>query len=200
MRRSAEAALAAALLAVGCATAPAPPPRAVLDQARAAASYSGRLRVSVKGQALKGRATALVGFQRPDALRVEVPGPTGLRLVAVTREGAVTAVFPGDRAVFRGAATADAFESLLGLRLTPPEVMDLLVGTAPPRARSYRARWGASLPREVNATLADGTRLELVVEDAEAGAAIPATAFDEPPTLGCRPISASEARGLWSGR
>jgi hypothetical protein len=78
--------------------------------------------------------------------------------------------------------------------------MDLLVGTAPTSVRSYGARWGASLPREVNATLADGTRLKVVVEDAEAGAAIPATAFDEPPTRGCRPISATEARGLWSGR
>ena len=143
---------------------------------------------------------ALVGFRRPDALRLEIPGPTGLRLVAVTREGAVTAVFPGDRVVFRGAATPEAFESLLGLRLSPPEVMDLLVGVAPAHARSYRARWGPSLPREVSATLADGTRLEVAVEDAEAGAALPAAAFDEPPTRGCRPISATEASGLWRGR
>jgi outer membrane lipoprotein-sorting protein len=200
MRRSAETALAAALLAAGCATAPALPPKPILEHAREAASYSGRLRVSVKGKSLKGRATALVGFRRPDALRIEIPGPTGLRLVAVTREGMITAVFPADRVVFRGTATPEAFESLLGLRLSPPEVMDLLVGTAPAQARSYQARWGTSLPRAVEATLADGTRLELVVEDAEAGAAIPPTAFDEPSTRGCRPISASEARGLWSGR
>jgi len=200
MRRSAETALAAALLAAGCATAPAPPPKAILEHARETATYSGRLRVSVKGPALKGRATALVGFRRPDALRVEIPGPTGLRLVAVTREGMITAVFPADRVVFRGAATPEAFESLLGLRLSPPDLMDLLVGSQPPPVRSYRARWGPSLPREVDATLADGTRLGVVVEDAEAGAAIPPTAFDEPPTRGCRPVSASEARGLWSGR
>jgi hypothetical protein len=200
MRRSAETALAAALLAAGCATAPTPPPRAILEHARETASYSGRLRVSVKGKSLKGRATALVGFRRPDALRIEIPGPAGLRLVAVTREGAITAVFPADHVVFRGVATPEVLESLLGLRLSPPDVMDLLVGTAPASARSYRARWGASLPRELEATLADGTRLGVVVEDAEAGVTIPPAAFDEPSTKGCRPISASEARGLWSGR
>jgi hypothetical protein len=199
MRRSAEIALVSALMAVGCATARLPAPAAV-DEARRTSSYSGRLRVSLKGPGLRGRTEALVGFRRPDALRVEIPGPGGARLVAVTREGAITAVFPGERAVFRGMATREALESLLGVALLPPEVMDLLVGTQPPAARSYSAKWGASLPREIVATLADGTRVNVVVKEAESGAAIPDAAFDEPPTRGCRPITAAEARSLWSGR
>jgi hypothetical protein len=141
-----------------------------------------------------------VAFERPDRLRIEVPGPGGLRLVAVSRAGLLTAVFPGERAVFSAAATAESLESLMGVRLTPAEVMDLLVGAAPPGVRSYQARWGATLPQAVVVVLADGTRLGIDVLEAEGDAVVAPAAFDEPLHAGYRPVAADEARGLWSGR
>jgi hypothetical protein len=194
------AALALSSASFGCATAFPPPPKSLLDAARAKTSYSGSVRVSLRGPAVRARTRALVAFQRPDRLRIEVPGPGGLRLVAVSRAGRLTAVFPAERAVFAAEATAESLESLLGVRLTPSEVMDILVGSPPAGLRSYEARWGRALPRAVVAVLPDGTRLGVDVVDAEADAAVPAAAFEEPPHDGYRPLDAREARSLWSGR
>ena len=41
-------------------------------------------------------------------------------------------------------------------RSLPTELMDLLVGVPSPRLRSYRARWGAAVPKQIEATLPDG--------------------------------------------
>jgi len=189
-----------ALLATGCATASLPPPASTVERARGAASYSASLRVSLKGPALRARARALVAFARPGSLRLEIPGPTGLRLVAVVRDGALAAVFPGERAVYRGSATAADLEALLGVALSPAEVMDLLVGAPSPRLRSYRAVWGSSLPSRIEATLPDGAHLVVAVEDAETGVALDPAAFAEPPHAGYRAVEPSEARGLWGAR
>lgn len=191
--------VAVALTAAGCATAKLPPP-AVAERAAAAASYSARLRVTVKGPDLRARARVLVGFQRPDSLRVEVPGPVGARLVAVTREATLTAVFPGERALYEDSASAAALEALLGVRLTPSEVMDLLVGKAPASVVRYRALWGPALPRKIAATLADGTRLDISVEESEPGPSLPPAAFEAPPHEGYRRVDADEARQLWGTR
>jgi hypothetical protein len=142
----------------------------------------------------------LLGFRRPDALRIEVPGPTGPRLVAVASGGHLWAAFPSERAFFSGRPTEGDFEALLGVALTPPEVMDLLVGLPAPRLRAYEAQWRGPLPARITATLPDGGRLRVTVDEADAGAAITEQAFDEPPHAGYRAISAEEARGLWSGR
>ena len=198
--RSLAAALAVSAVSTACATSFMPPPRGVEDGARSAASYSGSVRVSLRGPGLRARAGALVAFARPDRLRIEVPGPGGLRLAAVCRDGLLTAAFPGDRAVFSAAASAESLESLLGVRLTPAEVMDLLVGVAPAGVRSYQARWGATLPQAVVVVLGDGTRLGVEVLDAQGGAVLPDAAFDAPPHDGYRAIAADEARRLWSGK
>jgi hypothetical protein len=121
-------------------------------------------------------------------------------VIAVAREGGLTAVFPGDRAVFHGAASAAALDALFGVPLTPPEVMDLLVGAAPPRLRSHDVRWGPELPRDVRATLEDGTRLSVEIEDAEGGPPLPEAAFEAPPSEGYRVVDASEARDLLAER
>lgn len=115
-------------------------------------------------------------------------------------EGRLWAVFPADRATFTGAATERDFEALLGVALTPAEVMDLLVGVASPRLRAYRARWRGPLPARIDATLPDGARLAVTVEDADARATVPAAAFAEPPHAEYRSVSAEEARRLWGGR
>jgi len=189
-----------ALAGCCCATASLPPPAAILAQARAAATYSGSLRVQLKGPSLRARTRALVAFQRPDALRIEIPGPAGVRLIAVTRQGGLTAVFPGERAVYEGSASSQELEALLGLRLTPAEVMDLLTGTRAPEVRAYEAHWGPALPRQIQATLPDGGRLKVDVDSAEAGLPVPALAFEAPAHDGYRSVSAEEARSLWGGR
>lgn len=199
-RRCPERPVAAALLLfAACASARMPPPE-VASRAAAAPSWSGSLRVSVSGPAVRGRSHALLAFRRPDALRIEIPGPAGARLVAVVREGRLVAVLPAERAFLESEATAADLEALLGVALTPEELMDVLVGKAPPGLREYRADWGKVLPRRVDALLADGTRLKATVDDAEAGPDLAEAVFDPPPHAGYRAIDAPEARRLLGGR
>jgi hypothetical protein len=197
-----RAALACLVLLLGskCATVPVPPRADVAARAREATSYSARLRVSLKGPGLRARTPALVAFRRPDGLRIEVPGPAGPRLVAVARGGRLVAVFPGERVVYAGEARASQLEALLGVALEPAEVMDLLVGVPSPRLRRYVAAWGPALPRRIEATLPDGGRLKVTVEDPETGRVLLDAAFAEPPHEGYRSVDAEEARSLWSGR
>src|SRR6266540_212 len=121
-----------------CAAPLAVPPTAVVEQARVVPSYSARLGVSLRGPELRARTRVLLAFRRPDALRIELPGPTGARLIAVARGERLWAVFPAERAVYEGAARAEDLASLLGVALTPSEVMDLLTGVPLCRARSKR--------------------------------------------------------------
>jgi hypothetical protein len=172
----------------------------VAERAAAATSWSGSARVSVKGEDLRGRSQVILAFRRPDALRIEIPGPAVARLVAAARAGRLTAVIPAERAVLESGATADDLEALLGVGLTPGELMDVLVGVAPPGLREYRVRWGERLPRRVRAVLRDGTRLDARIDDAEAGLALPEAAFDPPRHEGYRRIDAAEARRLLGGR
>jgi hypothetical protein len=156
--------------------------------------------VSLRGPELRARTAAIVAFRRPDALRVEVPGPTGPRVVAVARDGRLAAVFPASRAWFRAEATRASFESLFGIALEPGEVMDLLVGVPSPRLRAYQAGWSAELPRNIVATLPDGGRLKIDVDDAETGVDLAERAFEAPPVAGYREVDAEAARRLWSAR
>jgi hypothetical protein len=154
----------------------------------------------VRGEQLRGRSRALVAFRRPDALRIEIPGTSGARLLAVVAAGQLTAVLPADRAVLRREASPAGLEALLGVALSPQELMDVLVGIPPANARDYRAQWGRTLPRRIEAVLADGTRLAVSVEDAEGGVVLPAAAFEPPPHDGYRPTDADGARRLLGGR
>ena len=190
----------AAVAGASCAAPLAIPPAAVVEQARLVPSYSARLDVSLRGPDLRAHTRVLLAFRRPDALRIELPGPTGARLIAVARGERLWAVFPAERAVYSGAARAEDLGSLLGVALAPSEVMDLLTGVPSARLRSYRARWGAALPRHIDATLPDGARLQATVEDAEAPARLGEPAFAEPPHAGYRPVDGDQARSLWSGR
>ena len=193
--------LAAALLltAAACATVR-PPAPGVAEKARAAHSWSGSLRVSVRGAELRGRSRALVAFRRPDNVRIEIPGPSGARLVAVTASGKLTAVLPAERAMLESAAGPQELEALIGIALAPAELMDVLVGAPPNSVRTYRADWGQALPSRVRAELLDGTRLDAKVDEAEQDVELPAAAFEPPRCPGCRTIDAEEARRLLGGR
>ena len=176
------------------------PDPTIAAEAAATKTYSARLRIALDGPTLRARTPVLIAFRRPDALRIEVPGPAGPRLVAVAAAGNLWAVFPSERAFFAGQATEADFEALLGIALTPGEVIDLLMGLPPARLRTYEARWQGPLPARIRATLPDGGRLTVSVEDPERGAVLPDQAFDEPPHAGYRTIAAAEARRFWGGR
>jgi outer membrane lipoprotein-sorting protein len=199
--RRVGAALGAGVLlwAPGCASARLPPPETIA-RARSAATYSASLRFSLSGPDLRGRGRAIVAFARPDRLRVEVPGPAGARVVAVLSEGSLVATFPGEHAVFRDVANEASLHALFGLALAPAEMMDALVGVPSASLRSYRVRWGRSLPRTIEAEMSDGARLTLRVDSAEQDVSIPAAAFEPPPHEGYRSVGAGEARDLWNPR
>jgi hypothetical protein len=118
--------------------------------------------------------------------------------VAVARDGRLVAVFPKERAFFAGPADAPRMEALLGVGLTAAELFDVLVGSGSPRLRAYEARWGASHPQEVRATLPDGGRLTAKVDEADLDPELSAEAFAPPAHAGFREIGADEARSLWS--
>jgi hypothetical protein len=190
--------LGAVLVAGACASLPKLPPPAVAESARKSASYSAALGVTLNGPELRARTRALVAFERPGRMRLEIPGPAGLRFVAIATEAGLLAVFPSEQAVFRSRATAAEMERLIGIALTPAEMMDALLGVAPSGVRSYEARWGPRLPLRVGTTLRDGTRLRLAIDAPEAGVSLPPDAFAEPPHAGYRTVDADEARRLWS--
>ncbi len=191
-------ALLAALLAGACAGLGRPAAPDVAAAARASSSYAAELRVWLDGPELRARTAALVAFRRPDGLRVEIPGPAGPRLVIVARGGRLVAVFAGERAVFEGGAEPDELEKLLGIGLSPAEMMDLLVGIGSPRVSEYRVGWGPKLPGRIEAKLPDGGRLRITIKQPEAGVALRDEAFAPPPHAGYRRIDAQEARTLWS--
>lgn len=200
MRLRAQATLAAALLLSGCATVAPPPTGSIIAAARGAGSYSAELRVGLRGPEMRGRASVIVAFIRPDRLRLEMPGAQGARFVLVARGDRLVAAFPEDGAVFEGQANADTIAGITGVSLSAAGVMDLLVGAAPAEARDYRAEWGPSLPRRVRATLSDGTHLDVKVSRPDVDRQVPEAAFDPPPHSGYRPVTAPEARRLWLGR
>jgi hypothetical protein len=117
-------------------------------------------------------------------------------VVAVAVGGQLTAVFPGERAVWRGPASAEGMEAFLGVGLDPEELMNLLVGVPSPRLRNYEVHWGRSLPHRIKATLPDGSLFQATIESADAEKPVPAAAFVPPPADDLRTVEVGEARRL----
>ncbi len=183
-------------LASGCRSFSLPAP-GVAEQARAASTLNARLGVSLRGPDVRGRATVLLAFERPDALRVEIPGPGGPRVALVARGGRATAAFPGDRAFWEGEASAASLEAVLGIALAPGEIMDLVVGVVPPSVSRHRVAWGQRLPARIETTLSNGSRLTIRIEEAEADVPLSPRAFEPPRREGYRQIGSEEVRNLW---
>jgi len=172
-----------------------------MSRAHASPHYSAAVRISISGRGVRGRVSSLLAFRRPDRLFVEIPGPGGVRMQALAREGQLMALFPGEGAVYRGESSAEEFDALFGVPLAPADVMDLLVGAQPQRVASLRVWWGALWPERVEARLAGGGKLELRIEEPD-GSPVADRAFEFPavdPAL-YRSIDAAEARRLWGGR
>jgi hypothetical protein len=142
----------------------------------------------------------LLAFRRPTPAHRDT-GTDGARLIAVARGERLWAVFPAERAVYEGAARATDLESLLGVALSPSEVMDLLTGVPSPRVRAY--------PRALGRRAAAPDRRDAARRRAPQGHGRgrggardhpgPA-AFTEPPHDGYRSVDADQARALWSAR
>lgn len=185
------------VLQTACAARFRPADPAAAARALRAQSYSGDLKLSLAGPTLRARTAVLVGFRRPDTMRIEVPGPSGARLVAVARDGKLAAVFPAHQAYFEGDATAEVLEALFGVSLTPRQVMDALLGVGGPGLSDYRVDWGSAVPARIEARLDDGARLKLEVRSADIDPALPDAAFEAPAHSGFRRVLAEEARELW---
>lgn len=201
-RRTREAAARVVLFLImtaapGCATFVPVSPEAVAA-ARVLPSYSAALKVTLSGPTRRGRTRALVAFARPGALRVEIPGPGGVRVLAVANGGHLWSVFPAERAYFEGRADAAAMQALLGIALEPEAMMDVLAGAGSDQVREYRADYRAGLPRRLSATLSDGSRLRVTVEDVQAPVTLPAAAFQAPAHPGYRRLDAEEVVDLWA--
>ena len=144
-----------------------------------------------------------VAFRRPDALRIEIPGPPGARLMAVARGGRLTAVLPAERAVLRERGHGRGARGAPRRRAGP--------AGADGRARRRGARaacattrrsWGDDAARaRSRRSSADGTRLEAHGRrgrggpDAGRGRLRPAAARRL-----SRVVDADEARRLLGGR
>jgi len=187
------------LTAVGCAGIRLPPPE-VRTAARATAIYRARLSVAFSGPRGRARTTVLAAFARPGALRIEVPGPAGARLIVVAQAGRLAALFPTERDIFEGETTAEHLEAVLGVALTPEEIMDLLVGAPSQRITETRIRWGTLYPSQVEGRLPDRTRLRVRVRSVETPESLPDAAFSVPPHDDYRSIDADEARDMWVRR
>ena len=95
--------------------------------------YQAVVRVRGKGPEGKFRATELIIFERPDRIRVELLATFGAsRWIAVASAGEITVLFPRSREYLEESAVEDVVGALLGIRLSPLEVMSILAGTGLP--------------------------------------------------------------------
>ena len=103
--------------------------------------YQAIVRVRGKGPEGKFRATELIIFERPDRVRVELVATFGAsRWIAVASAGEITVLFPRSREYLEESAVEDVVGALLGIRLSPFEVMAILVGTGLPITSSSLVR------------------------------------------------------------
>lgn len=191
-------------LAAGCRT-PAPllpldptdpRPRAALAELREAAgerhALRGVARLSLDGPTGSGRAKQIIVLERPDRLRVEVLGFLNQTAAVLVADGETFHWFQHeDGSVQRGAVTPRLLERVSGLRLTPKEAVDLLLGVpAPERAADMVG--GALLPD-------GGFRVDL--RAAGAGrVALQQLEFDAEHRLRRVEARGAEGRLLWEAR
>lgn len=105
------------------------------------ARYQAILNVRGEGPEGRFRATEIVVFERPDRIRFELLATFGSsRWIAVTEEGQITVLFPRSREYLRESASEDVVSALLGVRLSPDDVMAILAGSGLPLSGAEPAR------------------------------------------------------------
>lgn len=147
-----------ALLATGCRTLPPatplapgdPRPQALLTTLRglseARHALRGVARISLEGPAGEGRAKQLLVVERPARLRVEILGFLNQTVAVLVTDGTRYQLFRSDdRSVEEGPVRPDLLEAVAGVRLTPAEAVDVVLG-APRAGPEARIVGGAALP------------------------------------------------------
>lgn len=139
-------ALLVALSVTGCATRarvpPAPlPPRALPSAGELLDSLSARraslsavralARTSYASPEESRRVKQLLVAARPDRLRLEVLSPFGVALVLAAGRGRMTVYDPGERTVYRGAASTANLQSFVPVDLPVADAVDVLLVSPP---------------------------------------------------------------------
>jgi hypothetical protein len=123
--------------------------------------YQAVVRLRGKGPDGKFRATELVVFERPDRVRVELLAAFGAsRWIAVTGAGEITVLFPRSREYLEETAVEDVVDALLGIRLSPEEVMAILAGSGLPLGGAEPVRAERQGDR-VRIALGEGRRVDV---------------------------------------
>jgi outer membrane lipoprotein-sorting protein len=179
--------LALAVVAASCArTPPVLPPPLPLDaseseavlaelarEAMAIRRYRALVRIRGKGPEGGFDGKLVVLFERPEKLRVELLGPFGsTRWSAVSDEEGITAYFPGRRQYVREHDVEDIVGRLLGIRLSPAEVMALLSGVGLPLSGTTVAE-GERQGEMVRLRLQEGGELTMDASGQVTGASSP---------------------------
>lgn len=105
----------------------------VSDEGGTVLRYQAVLRVRGKGPEGRFSASQVLIFERPQNVRVELLGAFGsTRWVAVTSGVEILVWFPGRREFLQETRVGDVVGVLLGIELSPEEVMAVLSGTGLP--------------------------------------------------------------------
>jgi outer membrane biogenesis lipoprotein LolB len=92
-------------------------------------TLTAELALSGRAGAQRVRGRALVGFQTPDAMRLEGLAPIGQpAFILVSRGGATTLLLPRDDRVLRDASAEDILGALTGVALAPADLQAILTG------------------------------------------------------------------------
>jgi hypothetical protein len=87
------------------------------------------------------RGRAIVGFERPDSLRLEGVAPFGPPAFILAARGATgTLLLPRDNRAVRGAPPADILDALTGVALSPADLQAVLTGCVVPAAMPSAGR------------------------------------------------------------
>jgi len=128
------------------------------------ATYKGRY---TSGDGDHERFRAWVWAVPPDRLHVEIYGPMGgTRLVLDGGDGNLVVLVPRDRIAYVGESGGRDLSPLVGVRLSLPELVAAITGTAQPPGLDLWERDppdGAGLPGRLKVGV-DGTVLELVMQ------------------------------------
>ena len=149
---------------------------------------------------LRARTPVLLAFRRPDALRIEVPGPTGRAADRGRRGRPPVGGVPRRARVFRGRRRPQRTWRRCSASRSRPRGDGPAGRRARRRACARTTRAGGPLSRAhrrhaARRRAAEGDRRG----GGSAARAVPEQAFAEPPHAGLPAVDAEEARRLWSG-
>jgi hypothetical protein len=125
-------------------------------------------RITLQGPKGKFSARVVFGVARTNALRIEIPGGTGLRFLLVAKDGRLRADLPGDDAMFEGPATSEVMNGLFGIDLAPKDLVGAILGS-PPASLNASWRFESSLPAQMSLRGSNDTRLTLSFDEPEFG-------------------------------